>query len=272
LRILIRTSKTAIWARRLGSLAVPLVVLSVLMHRFALMSTGVFQIIAAIAASVAALAVVLAVVAVIRLWVTGDHGWRQAFWGALWGGLCLAPFFWHAHLAMRYLPVTDVSTASRSFLPLMFEPDTAVMPAARILPRSEQMAAFPTALTRAYPIVAEELHALVLRLVEQKGWELRYDRSPGQYPGRVNARITSIIGWREEAVFGLVGTETGSKIDMRSASIGAMHDFGSNGRRIESFLKELDAEVSAFIRDAPGAVPPDGAGDTEGPGAETGGN
>lgn len=227
---------------------------------------------APIAGGVAALAVALAVIAVARLWVTGDHGWRQAFWGALLGAVCLVPFLWHAHLATRYPDVTDLATAARSSMPLMFEPDTAMMPPSRTLSRAEQLAAFPTALTRAYPVVAEELHALVLRLVEQKGWELRYDRLPGQFPGRINARITSIIGWREEAVFVLSGTETGSKIDMRSASIGAFHDFGSNGRRIETFLKELDAEVLAFLRDAPDATSADGAEDIGGPGVETGGN
>jgi hypothetical protein len=256
----------------MGGLAVPLVVLGVLMHRFGIMSTWVFQIVAPIAAGVAAFAIALSVIAVIRLWVTGDHGWRHAFWGGFWGFVCVVPFVWHAHLAMRYPEVTDVSTASRSFLPLMFEPDTVVMPPSRTLSRAEQTSAFPTALSRAYPIVAEELHALVLRLIEQKGWELRYDRSPGQYPGRVNARIISFIGWREEAVFGISGTETGSKIDMRSASIGAIHDFGSNGMRIETFLSDLDAEVSAFIRDAPNALPAVEDEDLEGPGVETGGN
>lgn len=249
----------------------PLVVLSVVLHRLGLISSNVFQIAALVAGLVAALAVLLAGIALLRLWFTGDHGWRNCFWAVFWGLLCLVPFAWHAQLAWRYPHVTDVATASTSLLPLTFEPDTAVMPNARMLSREDHLHSFPSALTRAYPIAREELHALVLRLIAQQGWDVRFDQVPSEFSGRINARVTTLIGWREEVVFGISATSTGSKIDMRSASIGAAHDFGSNGNRIMSFLSSLDNEVTAFIRDNPSLNQPDAADEAESPQVEMGG-
>src|SRR5690606_28515339 len=106
-RIKIRTSKWAIWARRLGSLAVPLVVIPVLMHRERLMDSGAFQFVALFAAVIAALAVFAALVALVRLWHSGDQGWSRAISGLMLGTICLAPFAWYGSLALRHPPVTD---------------------------------------------------------------------------------------------------------------------------------------------------------------------
>ncbi|MOA69555.1 hypothetical protein D3C78_1978140 [compost metagenome] len=43
---------------------------------------------------------------------------------------------------------------------------------------------------------------------------------------------------------------------MRSASLNAQHDFGSNGRRIETFLAALDDAVTTLLRDNPSANQP----------------
>ena len=43
---------------------------------------------------------------------------------------------------------------------------------------------------------------------------------------------------------------------MRSASLNAQHDFGSNGTRIEEFLTALDEAVTTLLRDNPNANQP----------------
>jgi hypothetical protein len=43
---------------------------------------------------------------------------------------------------------------------------------------------------------------------------------------------------------------------MRSASINAPHDFGSNGTRIERFMVNLDNEVTTLLRDNPNVNQP----------------
>ncbi|WP_297107332.1 DUF1499 domain-containing protein [uncultured Devosia sp.] len=253
MRILIRTSKWAVLARRLGSLAVPLTIVPVLMHRERYLDSGLFLVVALFAGLIAVLAVLAALIALVRLWHTGDQGWGRALSGLFLGLICLAPFAYYGGQALRYPIVTDIATAPRSGLPLIFEPDTANMPPPRLLTAQEQQRFFPNATTRTYPLDALQLFAIVEHLVQAQGWDIRQRREPGlgDEPGRLNARIVTLAGWREEAVLRVAPVASGSAVDMRSASIGALHDLGSNGQRISDFMIALDAEVTAFLRDNP---------------------
>jgi type IV secretory pathway VirB2 component (pilin) len=273
MRIVIRTSRTAIWARRLSSVALPLLILPVIMHRERLLDSAAFLPVILFAGAVAALTVLVSIIALGRLWHTGDQGWSRALAGLFLGGLCLAPFLWYASLAMTYPPVTDIATVPRAELPLVFEPDTATLPPPKILSQAEQQRLFPNATTRTYPLDIIQLFALVDRLVQAQGWDVRQRREPIEADeiGRINARIVTIPGWREEAVLRVTEIEGGSAIDMRSASIGAPHDFGSNGNRISDFLVTLDNEVTAFLRDNPSVTRPATV-ETEAPAVETGGD
>lgn len=274
MRIKIRTSKWAIWARRLGSLAVPLVVLPVLMHRERLLDSRTFLVVAIFAGVVAALAVLSACIALVRLWITGDQGWTRAFVGLFLGGICLLPFLWYGSLAIRYRPVTDIATVTRGELPLIFDADTMAMPPPSVLTAEEQARLYPNATTRSYPLDVIQLFALADRLVRNNGWDVRLRTEPLGFDeeGRLNARIVTIPGWREEAVLRVRPTRNGAEVDMRSASIGAVHDFGSNGRRISDFMVALDNEVTAFLRDNPNINEPEPVLDAPSPEVETGNN
>lgn len=270
MRIKIRTSKWAIWSRRLGSLAVPMLVLPVFLHREQLIASPAFHVVMLAAGLVAALAVFCALIALVRLWFTGDQGWGRALAGLLLGLVCLAPFGWFGYLAADYPLVTDIATTTRSELPLIFEPDTAAMPPPHLLTAEQQARIFPNVTTRTYPLDAFQVFALVERLATAQGWDIRLRREPADATetGRLNARIVTLVGWREEVVIRVMPTATGSAVDMRSASINAVHDFGSNGVRISDFLIALDSEVTAFIRDNRNILQP--ADDEAAPEVETG--
>ncbi|WP_375449691.1 DUF1499 domain-containing protein [uncultured Devosia sp.] len=258
MRILIRTSKWAILARRLGSLAIPLIVFAVLLHRGQLIASNIFAVAAAMAATVAALAVLVGLLALARLWSTGDQGWGLAIAGVLMGLACLAPVAWFASLALHFPPATDIATTDRSLLPLVLEPDTALMPPAQTLPPAQLEAVFPNVKTRSYPLDAQQAYEIVLRMVTEHGWDIGLERAPATPAGTglIDARIVTLAGWREEAVLRVAGTAEGASVDMRSASINAWHDFGSNGSRIEAFLVALDTEVTTLLRDNPNANQP----------------
>ncbi|UYN99445.1 MAG: DUF1499 domain-containing protein [Devosia sp.] len=272
MRVLIKTSKWAIWARRLGSLALPLVVIPVFMHRQGLVESPVFLVLAAFAAAIAGLSVLCAMVALVRLWHTGDQGWGRALLGLLLGLICLAPFCWYGYLAWRYPPVTDMATVERGDLPLVFEPDTIAMPPPRLIAPDEQAEQFPNVTTRTYPLDVIQLFALVDRQVRDNGWDVRLRSEPLDYgqTGRINARILTLPGWREEAVLRVEPVAGGTKVDMRSASINAPHDFGSNGNRISDFLVALDAGVTTFMRDNPNINEPVPVEDEPSPEVQTG--
>ncbi|HUH76391.1 MAG TPA: DUF1499 domain-containing protein [Devosia sp.] len=257
MRILIRTSRTAIWARRLGSVAVPLVVLSVLLHRFGSITSDVFLIAIIGAGIVAELAVLVALLALWRLWWSGDRGWGLAVGGLALGLLCLAPFGWYGSLAMRFPAVTDIATTDRSNLPLLFEPGMAAMPAPKRLSTAELATVFPNVATRRYPLGVPQTFAVVQGLVAEREWDVRLLHEPGpDNVGRINAQIMTLPGWREAVVLRVSGSDSASQVDMRSASLNAQHDFGSNGLRIESFLTALDEAITVLLRDNPNANQP----------------
>ncbi|ODT83752.1 MAG: hypothetical protein ABS76_02240 [Pelagibacterium sp. SCN 64-44] len=252
MRILIRTSKWAIAARRLGALAVPLVVLAVVLHHLRLIGGTVFLVAIVGAGLVAALAVLVALVALLRLWYSGDRGWGLAFAGLFLGAICLAPFGYYGGLMLRYPPVTDIATASRDLMPLTFDPAMATMPPPRMLSPAEMARVFPNIEARIYPLDVSITFALAQRIVSDNGWMITLLRAPQDGGrGQINAQIVTWPGWREEVVVLVSPDPEGARVDMRSASLNALHDFGANGKRIETFLAALDEAVTVFLRDSP---------------------
>lgn len=250
MRILIRTSKWAIWARRFGSLALPLTILPVLLHREQMISSSDFIIIAAVAAVIAALAVILALGAFARLWITGDRGWSRAGWGLFFGLVCLLPAAYLGFEAWRYPMVNEVTTAVAT--PMALSSDVRVAPTSAAL-RAVIEERFPNARTRSYPIEAVQMFALVTGLAEQRGWDIRTRRAPPTAldVGQFNAIAMSLFGWRDEVAVRVAGTAAGSTVDMRSVPLSGFHDFGENGRRVEEFLLALDERVTLMLRDSP---------------------
>jgi hypothetical protein len=253
MRILIRTSKWAIWARRFGSLALPLTIIPVLLHREQLITSSDFAVIEAVAAGVALLAVFLALGAFGRLWMTGDQGWSKAGWGLFFGIVCLLPFAYLGYEAMRYPMVNEVTTDAAD--PLLLVSPVRVAPTSA--PLREQIAAiFPNVQTRTYPVDATEMFTIVDDLVEARGWDVRTRRAPPTALdiGQINAIAVTLFGWRDEVAIRVTGTAQGSVIDMRSVPLGGFHDFGENGKRIEEFLLALDQKITLTLRDAPQAA------------------
>jgi len=262
MRILIRTSKWAIWARRFGSLAVPLTVVPVLLHREQFIASTDFTVVESVAAGVAALALLLGLSAYVRLWITGDQGWGKATWGLFFAIACLAPFGYLGLQAARYPQVNEVATEFADPLPL--SSSIRVVPTSTAL---QQVIAttFPNARTRTYPIEATQMFATIEELVEQRGWEVRTRREPPTAldGGQLNAISVSVFGWRDEVAIRVGGTPSGSTVDMRSVALSSFHDFGENGRRVEEFLLALDQKITLLLRDAPQAPAADGDADAE---------
>jgi hypothetical protein len=250
MRILIRTSKWAIWARRLGSLALPLAVVPILMHRERMIASNDFHLIELIAMGVAGLALFLALGAFARLWVTGDEGWGKAAMGLFFSLLCLVPLAFILFLALRYPPVSDVTTDFARPPGLVSPVETRSWTAEQ---RAALEAAFPNARTRSYPIEASQMYALAAQLADARGWEPRARREPQSAlaEGQINVVATTLLGWRDEVVIRVSGDAQGSVVAMRSTAVHGIHDLGENGRRIEEFLAALDNQITLLLRDAP---------------------
>jgi hypothetical protein len=260
MRILIRTSKMAIWSRRFGSLAVPLAVLPVFMHREGMITSSDFHLIEIVAMAVALLALVLALGAFGRLWVSGDQGWSKATVGLMFSLLCLVPFSVVLWAAFSYPARTDVTTDFARPPSLVSQVPTSAPGAVE---RAEIEAAFPNARTRTYLIQAAQMYALAVQLADARDWEPRARREP-QTPlaeGQINTVATTLLGWRHEVAVRIAGHAEGAAVDIRSIALHEGPDLGENGRRIEEFLIALDERVTLLLRDAP--VNPELADDAE---------
>lgn len=252
MRILIRTSKWAIWARRLGSFALPLVIIPIFLHRERIISSDDFHLIELVAAGFALAALFLGLGAYVRLWITGDQGWSRASMGLFFAFICLAPMAFVLWLAYRYPAFSDVTTDAANPPPLV----TVVSRVATPEQRAELDAAFPNARTRTYPIAVEQMFCIIEQLAAANGWQQRARRAPTDPldEGELNAVATTLLGWRDEVVVRVRGTADGSTVDMRSAATHGWRDLGENGRRIEDFLVALDQRVTLMLRDAPQAA------------------
>lgn len=257
MRILIRTSKWAIWARRCGSFAVPLTLLPVLLHREGLIGSLDFVAVETVALSFAVLGLLLGLGGFVRLWRTGDRGWGKASWGIVFSTLCLLPFGYFGYLALKNPVVTEISTDFRTPVPLSLLRPAQTPPALQ----AEIAAHFPNVRTRSYPIAAAQIFEILAQLVEEEGWDISISRNPDDTGGvgLLDGVALRLLGWRDEVAVRVLASDAGATIDMRSAPFFAFPDFGENGRRVEKLLLALDGKVTALLRTAAGtpATDPD---------------
>lgn len=248
MRIFIRTSRFAVWARRLGTFGVPLLALSILLHVFGQISTTVFEVCLALATLAGGLAVLLAFVSYVRLWFTGDKGWGLASMGLATGLICLVPACAAVALMAVYPSSADVSTYPRNPPELVFPRASAPEP----IDPDLALETFPNLLTRTYRLDPPTLFGLAHEIVERSGWQIMRSQAPqpGTAVGRLNAIRKSLLGWSDEFALRVESASLGSRIDVRGASLRDVpHDLGSNGRVLEDFLVALDQTVARYLRE-----------------------
>ena len=261
MRIPIRTSRWAIWARRTASLALPIEVIPIFMHRERMIPSDSFAILFGLGLVLAFIAVIVSLIAFVRLWQSGFRGWGRTFLGLILGGALLSPAVVGMSWAMTYPLANDVVTTGP-------EPSLAIVhnPYRLRLSRSETARFFPNAVARTYPLDPDTLFELVDKLVTARQWEARIRRDPvsATNPGRIHALAMTMLGFRDEVALLIDKADNGAEVSMRSASVFGMHDLGANGLRIEAFLTDLDTAVTEALREAPiieGLTPGEGAPD-----------
>jgi hypothetical protein len=256
MRILVRTSKWAIWARRVGALALPLAAIPVLLHRANVITSQNFITIEAVALSLAALAVLMALIAFTRLWFTGDQGWWKATLAFIFGIICLAPAGFFAYETLRQPNFPDVTTdfsnppALTTFVESRFTTPEQ---------RATIEAQYPNARSRNYPITAPELFDTISGMIADRGWDVRAPRRPTSQVdgGTLNAIVTTLLGFRQEVAIRITGTADGTTVAMRATSLSEFPDYGQNGQVIESFMLDLDNQVTLMLRNSTPAQPAD---------------
>lgn len=259
-----RASKTILpsarWANRLAHFFVCLLLVAIPLHRFGGLSTPVALNVFAVALAGALLVTLLALYALIRIWVKGDGGaFRASFALLLALGMLAWPVTYYV-LHMRLPKIADVSTDTAS--PPRFAAATPkrgpganpiAYPGAAVA--QLQQAAYPDLRTFIIDRSVEEAFDFVEEAVRRLRWKPVSAEPPSLRPAKPGiielSEQTMIIGFWDDVVIRVEGSNTRARVDIRSASRYGAFDFGQNAARIRRFLVELQTRVDAA---GPGGV------------------
>lgn len=206
--------------------------------------------------ALAALSGLLGVLAMLLVWRSGRRGGVRAMFAAVLAAAVLA---WPAYVAGRNVfarATDDVSTDLADppgFDRALHDPKPGERPTPGPLvaaPEAErQRAVYPDLGPLRLALPEEDVAALAIGLVEARGWRLL---GPTSFPrggpptGRIEALAPSRLLGIQDAVSIRIRTDAdGARVDMRSASRLPGVDFGTNAKRIESFLADLAAAANA---------------------------
>ncbi len=246
----VKEVREATWARRVALFFVQLLILTVLLHHFATLTTPAAINLIAVSMAGMFLAIAIAIYSIVRIWFGGQTGAAQAFAAIFIACLGLAvPLYYLSH-AVTLPRLTDVETTPDE--PLDFRMLTTMRPA-DASPITEPDAAAIEAQEEAYPDIgpmalersAPEVFSLVHEAVERLGWTIVLNEAPGETGvGRIEATDrTLVMGFTDDVLVQIKGDDAHAIIDARSVSRYGLHDLGTNAARIRTLLAEVTAAL-----------------------------
>jgi uncharacterized protein (DUF1499 family) len=266
-----RTSRLAIWARRLALFSLAATFIAVVIVR-----SGALDIVPALSTLAGALvlalvAILLAFAAGVVIWTEGLGGVREAVTALLIGLVLIAYPLYLGVKAYRLPAIYDVTTDP-------IDPPRFVA-TARLRPRDANPVAYAGLhiaelqrkaysdiepdLTTATP---QEAYDAVLKVIAKRKWHIVDARPPqGAAPrdGLIEAIArTAILSFRDDVAVRVRATADGARIDVRSASRYGRHDLGVNAARVRALIEDVDDVLSAPAQEKklPAAKPTQAAG------------
>jgi hypothetical protein len=251
---------SARWANRLAQFFACLLLIAVPLHRFGGLSTPVALNVFAVTLGGALAALLLGLYALLRIWVKGDGGALRASFAVMVAALMLAWPVTYYVLHMRLPKISDVSTdtgAPPRFSATASKRGTGANPIAYPGGAAAQLqqAAYPDLRTFVIDRSVEEAFDLVEEAVRRLRWKPLVNEPPSLRPAKAGiielSEQTMIVGFWDDVVIRVEGSNTRARVDIRSASRYGAFDFGQNAARIRRFLVELQTRVDAA---GPGGV------------------
>ena len=249
-RYVVKEAYEAKWARRIAVFFLQLLILTVILHRFAGLGTPAAINLVGVSVIGMALAVIIALISLIRIWFGGQTGAANDFAAIAVGlvGLALPVYF--LSKAVLLPPLTDIQTspgAPLQFTALIQQRPADANPVTSPAPEKAELQAKaypdigPMFLERSAPVV----YALVSEAIDRLGWTVVVNETPGESGvGRIEATdSTMIMGFTDDVVVQVKGNDANTLVDIRSASRYGMHDFGTNAERIRDFYSEVNTAL-----------------------------
>ena len=249
-RYSIKEAREATWARRIALFFVQLLILTVLLHRFASLNTPAAMNLLAVSILGLFAAIAIAFASIVRIWF-GGQTWASQAVAAIFIALVglAAPLFYLSHTITKPM-LNDIETTPEE--PLEFKVLAGLRPA-DANPIKDPDAAAAELQEEAYPDIgpmalersAPEVFSLVQEAVERLGWTVALSEPPGETGiGRIEATDrTLIMGFTDDVIVQIKGDNAHAEIDVRSVSRYGMHDLGANAKRIGRLFEEVSAAL-----------------------------
>ena len=254
-----RRARAATPALRFAALPIPLLILAGLLHRAGLISLAPLFVVIAIAWLLAALALIAASLAFRSIWRDGDSGAAAATGAMLVALVVIAVPTWIVTELVRLPRIADVSTDLVDPPLFTAAPDSVAMrPLPNEAEQAAQRAAYPEIVPRHYPQSPARVYQSVAALVMARGWQATDERPPDSdnEVGWIEARAaTPLLALPADVVIRIIADDTGTLVDMRSASRIGAHDLGDDARRIADFFSDLDGALQGVIEGGDDARP-----------------
>lgn len=275
-----RWSRAALWCQRLALVGIIYFALAIVLHRFGWVTTPQFFWLVAFGLLLLVASFALGIRAASELWYDGKRGGKATVRGIVLTIFMFLPFAWAGWLAVRYPPLSDISTdpeAPPAFVEIALMRATGAGAGMNRLAGYDpayvelQSNAYPDIGSRRYNTGAERIFGAVRALIADRGWtvvsvrgapqsEAETDAAPAQGNGTdegivaqapLNAEIeavaaSAVIGLRTDVAVRIVSEAESTLVDMRSANRYGPHDLGSNARLIQKFLADLDKALAGL--------------------------
>jgi hypothetical protein len=230
-------------------LAVPVLAIAVLAHRFGLIDTPRMYVAITAGFGLAFAAVIASAVAFYGIWHDGHSGFAYAVAAVLLGLLILVVPAVGAWRIVTLPRLADISTDTVDPPVFAFAGQEGVRHPARASASEAalQRQAYPDILSHRYPVgvarVLEETRALADRF----GWHVLDEAAPVSVEGSARLEavaMTLLLAARDDVVIRIEPDGDGARVDVRSASRYVKHDLGTNASRVRSFMSALDRALA----------------------------
>lgn len=234
------------WSRLIGYIALPVMVIGGLSHRFGLMDTTAFLAVSGTAILLAAIALALSIWSFSEIWRLGDRGFADATRGLLSSLIALTPAAIASYMVLTKPRISEISTDISSppqFIALRLKSEQTAGSKARSARRGS---AYTDIGTRRFDVPPQTVYDAAETAAKDAGWEFLYRLRPAGEAGegRIEAFATTFVfGFIDEVVVRIRPDPRGSRIDIRSKSRIGAHDLGANAQRIRGFFRSLDSAL-----------------------------
>jgi uncharacterized protein (DUF1499 family) len=254
-----RTSRLALWARRVALFSLAAATLSVAIVHSGLLEIGPALVTFGASLGLAVLALLLAFAAFVAIWKDGHIGIGASL-GAI--GIAILLLAYPAYLAIkaRNLPwIHDITTDPID--PPRYDTLARARPRnansaiySGLATAEQQVAAYPDIEPLDGDISPRSAYEAALAIINRRRFRVVEARAPdqGRQEGRIEAVArTPIMGFRDDVVVRIRPFEGGSRVDVRSSSRYGLFDFGTNAARVRTLLEQIEAEFAHYAPEEP---------------------